>query len=85
MYSGAEIALPVTPSAGTSAVRCINCSGLGYASGRSSTPFTIVNMAVLAPMPNARVSTRTAVKPGFLTNMRKAWRTSRPISSRRAP
>src|SRR5262245_5988355 len=33
-------------------------------------------MAVLAPMPRASVSTVTAVKPGFFSNIRKAKRRS---------
>src|SRR5579863_4565035 len=33
-------------------------------------------MAVLAPMPSARVSTATAVNPGCLRSKRRLWRTS---------
>ena len=35
----------------------------GYGSGRSSTPFTTLKIAVFAPMPSASVSTATTVKP----------------------
>src|SRR5438046_3545520 len=41
-------------------------------SGRRRMVLTKLNMAVLAPMPSARVSTATAVKPGFFSNCRKA-------------
>src|SRR6266516_7553109 len=49
-----------------------NRSGSGKESGRNKTPFTTLKMAVFAPMPSASVSTATAVKPGFLSNWRKA-------------
>jgi hypothetical protein len=42
-------------------------SGLWKGSGRSNRPLTMLNTAVLAPMPSASVSTTTAVKPGLLT------------------
>ena len=48
----------------------ISRSGSGYASGRSSTPFTTLKMAVFAPMPSASASIATAVKPGFLRSVR---------------
>src|SRR5947207_5562289 len=41
-----------------------------------STPRTSVKMAALAPMPNARVMTTTAVNPGDLRSWRKAKRIS---------
>src|SRR5437867_7362407 len=59
--------------------------------GRSSTAFTTLKIAVLAPMPRARVSTATAVKPGFFSSWRKAnFRSFIPqrlhrIDLRRAP
>src|SRR5881392_1092057 len=49
-----------------------SCPDAGYGSGRSSTAFTTLKMAVFAPMPSARVSTATAVKPGFFSSWRKA-------------
>ena len=48
----------------------------GYGSGFKSTPFTTENRAVFAPMPSARVQTTTAVNPGDLARIRKAYRTS---------
>ena len=53
----------------------------GYGSGRSSTPWTMLNMAVFPPMPNARMSVTVAAKPGLRLKPRRAWRTSRPRSS----
>src|SRR5204863_10052921 len=44
--------------------------------GRKRTALTTLNMAVLAPMPSARVSTAIAVKPGFFSSWRKAKRRS---------
>jgi hypothetical protein len=51
-------------------------SGCGKRSGLSSTVFTTVKMAELAPMPSVRVSKATAVNPGLRTNTRIAYRTS---------
>src|SRR5438477_5887730 len=47
-------------------------SGSRYGSAFSNTALTTLKMAVFAPMPSARVSTATAVKPGFFTSWRKA-------------
>src|SRR5262245_24683131 len=47
-------------------------SDSGNGSARSQSAFTAEKMAVLAPMPSARVSTATAVKPGFFKSWRKA-------------
>src|SRR5438445_12992671 len=47
-------------------------SGSRYGSAFSNTALTTLKMAVFAPIPSARVSTATAVKPGFLSNWRKA-------------
>jgi hypothetical protein len=53
-------------------------SGCGYGSGRSRTPLTTLKMAVLAPMPSARVIAATAVNPGDFTRRRRAnWRSWR--------
>src|SRR6266513_1210954 len=38
-------------------------------------------MAVLAPIPRARVKTATRVKPGLRRRNRKAWRRSRGLST----
>ena len=37
---------------------------------------TTLKIAVFAPIPSARVSTATAVKPGFFSSWRKAKRRS---------
>src|SRR5262245_62567199 len=47
-----------------------NLSGPAYGNGRSSSAFTTLKMAVLAPTPKASVTTAIKVKPGFLANMR---------------
>src|SRR5438132_2869720 len=51
-------------------------SELTYCSGANTTPCITLNIAVLAPMPRARVSTATAVNPGDLHNMRRPKRKS---------
>ena len=51
-------------------------SGCGYENGRSSTALITEKMAVLAPMPMAKVRMTTAVKPGFLRSIRKPNRAS---------
>src|SRR5713226_7221544 len=57
-----------------------------YGSGRRSTAFTTLKMAVFAPMPSAKVSTATEVNPGFFLSMRRAKRTSwRKVSSNGKP
>src|SRR6266542_858000 len=60
-------------------------SGSGNGSGFSSTPYTTLKIAVLAPIPNARVRTATAAKPGCFRSMRAAQRRSceRPASTSR--
>jgi hypothetical protein len=45
-------------------------------SGLSSTPLTMLKMAVLAPMPTASTITTIALKPGDLMRVRSAWRRS---------
>jgi hypothetical protein len=71
-----ELRESVRPRLGlTEAIRTSR-SGLRYGSGRSNTALTTLKIAVLAPMPNASVSTATAVKPGFFSNWRKAKRRS---------
>ena len=55
---------------------CTIFSGFGKGSGRSSTAFTTLKMAVFAPMPRARVRPTTAVKPGLLPSMRAPYRKS---------
>ena len=45
-------------------------------SGSSSTAFTIVKIAVFAPMPSASASTAIIVKPGVRMQRRSAYRMS---------
>jgi len=40
--------------------------------GSNTAVLTTLTMAVVAPMPSASVSTATEVKPGFLSNWRRA-------------
>ena len=51
-----------------------NTSRSGSLNGgvRSTTALITLNIAVLAPMPSASVSTATALKPGFFSNWRRA-------------
>jgi hypothetical protein len=44
--------------------------GFVNGSGRSNTLFTMLKIAVLAPIPNASVSTAMTVKPGDFHKMR---------------
>src|SRR6266511_2033646 len=48
----------------------------GYGNGRSSTASTTLKMAVLAPMPSAKVTTAMSAKIGFFTSIRKPKRKS---------
>jgi hypothetical protein len=62
-------------------------SSCPYGSGRNSTPFTTLKMAVLAAMPMANVTITTTVKPGFLIMARAlahtAWDRPVPPGDRR--
>ena len=60
-------------------------SGSGYASGRSITPFTMLKMAVLAPMPSANVRHATMLKTGDRASERAEYRTSRQSISIQMP
>ena len=51
-------------------------SAFAYGSGRSSSAFTTVKMAVFAPMPIASDRIATAAKPGLWTSARSATVTS---------
>jgi hypothetical protein len=55
--------------------------GVRYGSGRSGTASITLKIAVLAPMPSARVRIAIAVKLGVRTSARIARRTSRRRSS----
>ncbi len=48
--------------------------GSRYGRGRSSTAFTMLNIALFAPIPKASVSTATTVNPGLFFNLRSANR-----------
>ena len=52
-------------------------SACGYGSARSSTPFTTLNIAVVAPMPSASVATATTLNAGVRASDRAANRMSR--------
>src|SRR5947199_3401843 len=47
-------------------------SASGYGSGRSRTAFTMLKIAVFAPIPSASVRTATRVNPGDLRTWRRA-------------
>src|SRR5262245_44667540 len=53
-------------------------SACAYGNPRSSTAFTVLKMAVFAPMPSASTSSATTANPRLLFNVRKAKRTSWP-------
>ena len=55
---------------------CIRRSGDANGSGRISTAFTTLNMAVFAPMARAIVITAAVVKPGDRLKLRTPYRTS---------
>jgi hypothetical protein len=63
---------PWSGLAGEYAVRRISCSGAGYASGRRIACLRIEKIAVLAPIPKARVSSATAVNAGLRRSLRMA-------------
>src|SRR3989442_1207194 len=63
-------------------VRRTSCWGSLTGRSRSRTWSRRVKMAVLAPMPRARVRTATAVKPGVRASMRKEYfKSRRTVSS----
>src|SRR6266481_4344419 len=62
-----------------------SCSGSGYGSGFSNTPFTTENRAVFAPMPNASVRIATAANTGDLAIIRTPNRKSCMHRSRNFP
>src|SRR5215467_10438004 len=49
-----------------------SCSGCGYDSGFKTTPSTTPKIAVVAPIPSARVRTVTSVNAGDLRSWRSA-------------
>jgi hypothetical protein len=48
--------------------------------GRSSRTSARLKLAEVAPIPRASEQTATQVKPGFLPNIRRAWRNEVNIS-----
>src|SRR6202034_361589 len=62
-----------------------SCSGCGKGKGRSRTAYTTLKVATFAPIPRARVSTATIVKPGLFANIRNAYRISWKIESMFSP
>ena len=60
-------------SGGLEVLRYTTRAGSATGSDRSSTAFMTLKTAVLAPMPSARVSTQTRVKPGVFLSWRNAY------------
>src|SRR5262245_1999643 len=60
-------------------------SGSGNGRLRSRTPLTRLNIAALAPMPSASVSTATVVKPGALRRTRRPYRRSESMDNSQLP
>ena len=59
------------PYCGTTSLTRTSASGSGNGSGRSSTPLITLNIALVAPMPSARVRMATTANAGLLVS----WRT----------
>src|ERR1700730_4934332 len=69
--------------AGGTCHTCTSRAGSWNGSGRRSTAFTTLKMAVFAPMPRARTMMAAAVKPGFLRSTRRpCLRSGRRLSMR---
>src|ERR1035438_9171744 len=65
--------------------RPMSWSGWEYGSGFSSTPSITLKIAVLAPMPSARVSTVTKVNRGERARRRTTWCNRIPPSTKPQP
>ena len=65
--------------------KAINCSGRRTGNLRRSNSLVRLKMAVLAPIPIARVRTATHVKPGDLPSIRRARRQSEKTESSQLP
>jgi hypothetical protein len=63
---------PPPGNAGNSVYMRTSFSGSLYGNGRSTTAYTTLKIAVVAPIPSARQRTAAAVNPGFLRRMRTA-------------
>src|SRR5262245_54929179 len=72
------MAVPMVPRRGSIETGFTSSSACGYGNPRSSTAFTVLKMAVFAPMPSASTTSATAANPRLLFNVRKAKRTSCP-------
>ena len=59
-------------ASGVISERTTSRSGSTNPNGRNSTASTTVNIALLAPMPSASVSTTASVNPGLLRSERAA-------------
>src|SRR6266545_6753241 len=70
--TGYEKGIPRPGCPGAEGDTATNSSGCLIGSVFSKTASSKLKMAVFAPIPSASVSTATAVKPGFLSNWRKA-------------
>src|SRR5213594_694655 len=64
------VEVPPPPYCGSICFRSSSRSALGNGRDRTNTPSTTLNIAVLAPIPRASVSTATAVNPGRLASGR---------------
>src|SRR5689334_3889685 len=67
---------PIVPWRVSTDTGFTSSSACGYGNPRSRTAFTVLKMAVFAPMPRASTSSATAANPRLLFNVRKAKRTS---------
>src|SRR5215471_1463934 len=67
---------PVVPRRGSTDTGFTSSSACGYGNPRNSTAFTVLKMAVFAPIPSARTASETAANPRLLFSVRKAKRTS---------
>src|ERR1044072_6050905 len=74
--SGTDLLLSVIPSCGFIARNFTIRSESGKFSGRNNTEFTTVNIAVVAPMPSARVEMAMSKNPGRFRKLRTPYRMS---------
>src|SRR6185436_1361791 len=70
----------VSSDGGCRSLTITSLSGSLNGRGRSKTPFTTLNIAVLAPMPTARTRMAISVKPGLLISPRSPYLKSRQVS-----
>ncbi|MGH7446554.1 MAG: hypothetical protein ACRELT_03280 [Longimicrobiales bacterium] len=72
------------PSVGNRLATRTSRSGDSYGSGRSTTPFSTLKIALFAPIPSARVRMAMNANPGARASERKAYRTSENSSAMRS-